>query len=383
VKQEPKENGDLQPMQSNSTSTSSNLQIHATPTVTPQQSTQTGYFADPSYQQPLYYNPQIYYSTPFSQYYNYQYYSTYFTQQQSVGQQLPPGVNTTCRSLYVGNLSDRVQEPLLYEIFSALGPVESCKLIKDKATGDSSGYGFVDYYDHRTAALALQSFNGRYLYGLEIKVNWAFANGQKEDTTNHFHIFVGDISPEVDDKALHAAFSPFGTISDARVMVDPNLGKSRGYGFVAYRKKEDAQRALVEMNGEWLGTRAIRCNWANQKGAGGLEEMTLPMLPNTMDFNQVLTQAPSSNTTVYVGNITQEVSEHTLRQMFQEYGMLEEVKVQGDKGFAFVRYRTHESAAKAIVGVSSRTIGSRVVKCSWGKERVGLPTVPTILPRGT
>lgn len=42
----------------------------------------------------------------------------------------------------------------------------------------------MDYYDHRTAALALQSFNGRSLYGLEIKVNWAFAN-QKEDLSSN------------------------------------------------------------------------------------------------------------------------------------------------------------------------------------------------------
>eukprot|EP00741_Cyanophora_paradoxa_P003131 tig00000670_g3040.t1 len=83
----------------------------------------------------------------------------------------------------------------------------------DKATGSSSGYGFVDFYDHTTAGLALQALNGRYVYGYDLKVNWAFAGGQREDTSGHFHIFVGDLSSGVDDRALFGSFQQFGSIS--------------------------------------------------------------------------------------------------------------------------------------------------------------------------
>ncbi|KAJ3112927.1 hypothetical protein HDU96_003995 [Phlyctochytrium bullatum] len=48
-------------------------------------------------------------------------------------------------------------------------------------------------------------------------------------------------------------------------MWDPNTGKSRGYGFVAFREKSDAEQAINTMNSEWLGSRPIRVNWANQK----------------------------------------------------------------------------------------------------------------------
>jgi nucleolysin TIA-1/TIAR len=291
---------------------------------------------------------------------------------------LPPGFDASqCRSLYIGNLSEKVSEGLLYEIFAAIGPVEACKLIKDKVSGQSAGYGFIDYYDHYTAGLALQQFNGRHLYGLEIKVNWAFASGQKEDTSSHFHIFVGDLSPEIDDRALYNAFAAFGTISDARVMWDQNTGRSRGYGFVAYRKKEDAQRALTEMNGEWLGSRAIRCNWANQKGGTTPDDHAHS---SGLDYGQVVTQTPASNTTVYIGNVTPDVTEHMLRTNFLEYGVIEEIKLQVDKGFAFVRYQGHESAARAIVGNHGKVIGSRAIKCSWGKDRGGGILNPYGLP---
>jgi len=287
-------------------------------------------------------------------------------QQMAAGYQGPPGFNPeNCRSLYVGNLDQKVTEAILFDIFSIVGPVEGCKLIKDKSTG----YGFVDYYDHQTAALALQTLNGRNIYGYEVKVNWAFAGSHREDTSSHYHIFVGDLSPEIDDRALFNAFSAFGTISsDARVMWDQNTGRSRGYGFVAFRSKEDAQRALTEMNGEWLGNRAIRCNWANQKTE-----------QQNVDLSTVLNQTSPTNTTVYVGNLSMEVTDQMLRAIFGDFGAIEEIRVQRDKGFAFLRYTEHDSAAKAILGCHGKVIGQRAVKCSWGKER---PTAAVAGPIG-
>eukprot|EP01097_Dermamoeba_algensis_P003849 TRINITY_DN260_c0_g1_i1.p1 TRINITY_DN260_c0_g1~~TRINITY_DN260_c0_g1_i1.p1 ORF type:complete len:349 (-),score=51.87 TRINITY_DN260_c0_g1_i1:368-1414(-) len=267
-----------------------------------------------------------------------------------------------CRSLYVGNLSGRVTEGLLFEIFSAIGPVTTCKIIKDR-NGNSAGYGFVDYYDHDTANLALTYLNGRRIYDQEVKVNWAYAAGQKEDTTNHFHIFVGDLSPDIDDQGLFKAFGAFGSISDARVMWDQTTGKSRGYGFVAFKKKEDAEHAMTTMNGEWLGSRAIRCNWANQKMSASDN--------SPLDFESVISSTSSNNTTVYVGNLTSDVTEHLLRSIFLEYGYIEEIRIQtaSEKTFAFVKYSSHDQAAKAIVGVNGKLIGTRLVKCSWGKEK--------------
>lgn len=176
---------------------------------------------------------------------------------------LPPGFDpTTCRSVYAGNIHTQVTEVLLQEIFASTGPVESCKLIRK----DKSSYGFVHYFDRRSAGLAIMSLNGRHLFGQPIKVNWAYATGQREDTSSHFNIFVGDLSPDVTDAALFESFSAFNTCSDARVMWDQKTGRSRGFGFVSFRNQQDAQNAINEMNGKWLSSRQIRCNWAT-KGA--------------------------------------------------------------------------------------------------------------------
>src|SRR6266571_2095321 len=156
--------------------------------------------------------------------------------------------------LYVGNLSPRVTEYMLTEIFAVAGPVQHVKIIPDKNYQHGGlNYGFVEYIDMRAAETALQTLNGRKIFDTEIRVNWAYQGSQnKEDTTGHYHVFVGDLSPEVNDEVLAKAFNAFGTLSDARVMWDMNSGKSRGYGFLAFRDKTDAEQAIATMNGEWL-----------------------------------------------------------------------------------------------------------------------------------
>ncbi|CAH8385141.1 unnamed protein product [Eruca vesicaria subsp. sativa] len=80
---------------------------------------------------------------------------------------------------YVGNVHIQVTEALLQDVFASTGPVESCKLIRK----EQSSYGFVSYFDLRSAGLAIVSLNGRHLFGQPIKVNWAYASGQREDTS--------------------------------------------------------------------------------------------------------------------------------------------------------------------------------------------------------
>ncbi|KAI0036654.1 hypothetical protein K488DRAFT_40675 [Vararia minispora EC-137] len=287
--------------------------------------------------------------------------------------------------LYVGNLSPRVTEYMLTEIFAVAGHVQHVKIIPDRNYQHGGlNYGFVEYMDMRAAETALQTLNGRKIFDTEIRVNWAYQGNQnKEDTTNHFHVFVGDLSPEVNDDVLAKAFSAFGTLSDARVMWDMNSGKSRGYGFLAFRDKTDAEQAIATMNGEWLGSRAIRVNWANQKtqgappgSSGGVSAGTGGGSPAPMNFQggplayeSVVQQTPAYNTTVYVGNLVPYCTQADLIPLFQSIGYLSEVRMQADRGFAFVKLDTHEHAAMAIVQLQGQMVHGRPIKCSWGKDR--------------
>ncbi|CAN0901248.1 Oligouridylate-binding protein 1 [Linum grandiflorum] len=304
---------------------------------------------------------------------------------------LPPGFDpSTCRSVYVGNIHPSVTEPLLQQVFSSTGPIEGCKLIRK----EKSSYGFVDYFDRRCAAHAILTLNGRPLFGQPIKVNWAYASSQREDTSGHYNIFVGDLSPEVTDATLYACFSSYPTCSDARVMWDQKTGRSRGFGFVSFRNHQDAHGAINDLNGKWLGSRQIRCNWAT-KGAlsnedkQGSDAKSVVELTSGSDDGQdkKSDDAPENNpqyTTVYVGNLAPEVTNVDLHRHFHTFGagIIEDVRVQRDKGFGFVRYSTHDEAALAIQIGNARILYGKPIKCSWGSKPTppGISSTPLPLP---
>jgi cold-inducible RNA-binding protein len=76
-------------------------------------------------------------------------------------------------NLYVGNLPYRISEDQLRDAFAAYGEVSSCTIIKDRATGESKGFGFLEMPDSGEAEQAIQALNGRDLMGRKINVNEA------------------------------------------------------------------------------------------------------------------------------------------------------------------------------------------------------------------
>ncbi|KOS18400.1 Oligouridylate-binding protein 1 [Escovopsis weberi] len=290
------------------------------------------------------------------------------------------------RALYVGGLDPRVTEDVLRQIFETTGHVQNVKIIPDK-NAKGYNYGFIEYDDPGAADRAMQTLNGRRVHQSEIRVNWAYQSNtsNKEDTSNHFHIFVGDLSNEVNDEVLLQAFSAFGSVSEARVMWDMKTGRSRGYGFVAFRDRPDAEKALSSMDGEWLGSRAIRCNWANQKGQPSMAQQqamsAMGLTPTTpfghhqfpahgiASYEMILGQTPTWQTTCYVGNLTPYTTPTDVVPLFQNFGYVVESRFQADRGFAFIKMDSHENAAMAICQMNGYNVNGRPLKCSWGKDK--------------
>jgi RNA recognition motif-containing protein len=82
-------------------------------------------------------------------------------------------------------------------------------------------------------------------------------------------LFVGGLSWGTSDEALRQAFAEFGAIVEAKVIVDRDSGRSRGFGFVTFENDDDAETALQQMNGATLDGRTIRVDHAADRGGGG------------------------------------------------------------------------------------------------------------------
>jgi hypothetical protein len=95
-----------------------------------------------------------------------------------------------------------------------------------------------------------------------------------------------------------------------------------GYGFVSFVRKLDAQSAIEQMNGQWLGSRSIRTNWATRKppsgggGGGGSYGGGGGGGGRTLNYDEVFKQASPTNYTVYVGGTTSG-DESVIREAFK------------------------------------------------------------------
>jgi RNA recognition motif-containing protein len=76
-------------------------------------------------------------------------------------------------NIYVGNLSNTVNESDLREVFQAFGEVSTASVIKDKFSGESRGFGFIEMPNKGEAEKAISMVNGKDLKGRTAKVNEA------------------------------------------------------------------------------------------------------------------------------------------------------------------------------------------------------------------
>ncbi|RWW62134.1 hypothetical protein BHE74_00030762, partial [Ensete ventricosum] len=166
---------------------------------------------------------------------------------------------------YVGNVHLQVTEALLQEVFQSTGPVEGCKLIRKEKV---SFLSYFHTYASNSCSIKLKlkydlhlSFLG---FAIAIPCEYAgLANPLK---------LIGRM-PVGKERTRQVQFQIISCtkILDARVMWDQKTGRSRGFGFVSFRNQQDAQSAINDLTGKWLGSRQIRCNWAT-KGANTSED---------------------------------------------------------------------------------------------------------------
>ncbi|NOZ84703.1 MAG: RNA-binding protein [Deltaproteobacteria bacterium] len=80
-------------------------------------------------------------------------------------------------------------------------------------------------------------------------------------------LFVGGLPWAVNDEKLRETFSSYGEITEAKVIMDRETGRSRGFGFVTFAEESNAQNAL-ELDGTELDGRRIRVDLAHGRGGG-------------------------------------------------------------------------------------------------------------------
>jgi len=171
-------------------------------------------------------------------------------------------------TIYIGNLDEKVNEDLLFELFVQSGPIINIHMPKDRVTASHQGYGFIEFTSEEDADYAIKIMNMIKLYGKPIRVNKASAHQKNLDVGAN--IFIGNLDTEVDEKLLYDTFSAFGVILQTpKIMRDPETGNSKGYAFVNFASFEASDAAIEAMNGQYLCNRPITISYAFKKDAKG------------------------------------------------------------------------------------------------------------------
>ncbi|PAA73106.1 hypothetical protein BOX15_Mlig010810g1, partial [Macrostomum lignano] len=185
----------------------------------------------------------------------------------------------------------------LRALFEKVGPIRTHKVVRDKQTGASLCYGFVDFLFPEHAEKAIGEFHGMRLGNKKLRVAYAAtgssscagfvgpdgsplplpqmpraerhsggggggsggggggSGGGALPLRNPGNLYVSGIPRTWTEADLNALFSRFGKLVQIRVLTDPNTGLSKGVGFVTFDDKSNAERAIMNTNGlqgpEW------------------------------------------------------------------------------------------------------------------------------------
>ncbi|XP_006122475.1 polyadenylate-binding protein 1 isoform X1 [Pelodiscus sinensis] len=180
-------------------------------------------------------------------------------------------------NVYIKNFGEDMDDERLKELFGKFGPALSVKVMTDES-GKSKGFGFVSFERHEDAQKAVDEMNGKELNGKQIYVGRAQKKVErqtelkrkfeqmKQDRITRYqgvNLYVKNLDDGIDDERLRKEFSPFGTITSAKVMMEG--GRSKGFGFVCFSSPEEATKAVTEMNGRIVATKPLYVALAQRK----------------------------------------------------------------------------------------------------------------------
>eukprot|EP00548_Thalassiothrix_antarctica_P005234 CAMPEP_0194143506 /NCGR_PEP_ID=MMETSP0152-20130528/12676_1 /TAXON_ID=1049557 /ORGANISM="Thalassiothrix antarctica, Strain L6-D1" /LENGTH=334 /DNA_ID=CAMNT_0038842957 /DNA_START=78 /DNA_END=1082 /DNA_ORIENTATION=+ len=162
-----------------------------------------------------------------------------------------------------------------------------------------------------------------------------------------FKLFIGGLARSVDDDALYAAFQDYGKIPFCKVCMDRETGDSRGFGFVCYSSKDDADAAVEAMNGFTLEGYRLSVKSA--------EDPSEPKADKTMPTDDSYKTMPTDDSCkLFVRCLAWVTDEASLRTAFEAFGTVVYCRVQTERGsgrsrgFGFVCFGSADEATAAL-----------------------------------
>ncbi|KAK4560619.1 nuclear localization sequence binding protein [Recurvomyces mirabilis] len=195
-------------------------------------------------------------------------------------------------NLFVGQLSWNMDEEWLTREFEEFGELTGVRIITDRDSGRSKGFGYIEFKEVESAIAAVEAKNGTELDGRNIRLDFSQPRAERDNNQTPQQkgaaraqqygdtpkepsstLFVGNVSFEADENMVTEMFSEYGTIKAVRLPTDRDTGALKGFGYVEMSSIDEATAAFEAVQGADLAGRPVRLDYASARpdngGSGG------------------------------------------------------------------------------------------------------------------
>ncbi|XP_058725150.1 polyadenylate-binding protein 2-like [Vicia villosa] len=259
-------------------------------------------------------------------------------------------------NIFIKNLDKTIDHKALHDTFSTFGHILSCKIATD-GTGQSKGYGFVQFENAESAQGAIDKLNGMLINDKQVYVGHFLRKQDRDNVlskTRFNNVYVKNLSESFSEEDLRVTFGEYGTITSAVLMRDAD-GRSKCFGFVNFESPDDAAKAVEALNGkkvedkEWYVGKAQKKSERELELKGRFEQTVKESVDKYQGVN------------LYLKNLDDSISDEKLREIFSEFGTITSYKIMRDpngvsRGSGFVAFSTPEEASRALGEMNGKMI---------------------------
>ncbi len=270
-------------------------------------------------------------------------------------------------NIFVGSLPDGTTDADLKAAFSAIGPVHSASIGRDRHSGTFRGFGFVNFATEEALTLALSAQHRE-----TVMIRGKAVKSYPSDTKNT--LYVGNLPRYWKVDQVKA---------EIEKLCDPvkveHIALKIGFCFIELINYKAAEKCMQRLKRALFDGKMLNCQMAQARDQGAARSGNAPGAGEASaeaERAALDSKGEEATHTLYVRNIHDDVNEAQLRELFMPFGKLVKCSVVRHtsikhRGYAFIQYMSKEEAAKAKEALTNKSISNQQIgiEYSYPKNR--------------